>query len=279
MNGNVRASLLFLVSLCLVSSWGIHSSIFAITQRNMRGLTTAVLTTIHSTAIYCANECVKYFQCNSFALGPKQTDGSRMRSCDLLSSENISDITPSSGWNIFSIKPAFIYEVLNTAGDGASVDSTWIVDCNYNQTGFANGVLVALWETYFNDSDIDRAKCARVQFGEITLVDTTKTLVKDTVTDSDCPRDHVVTAVWDDRSDYKNMDYQKCVPLTPVWSVDISTCEQKVTGIEVGGGSKKADDTWKFQCVSSTDKFAAIVGVFRIYKQLRITCCDLLQNF
>ncbi|XP_076371632.1 uncharacterized protein LOC143257171 [Tachypleus tridentatus] len=278
MDGNVPASLLFLVSLCLVSSWGIHSSIFAITQRNMRGLTTAVLTTIHSTANYCANECIKYPQCNSFALSPKNTDGSRMQSCDLLSSENISDITPSSGWNIFSTKPFFLNEVLKATGN-TSINSAWLVDCNYDQSGFVNGVLVGMWDATFDFADIDNVKCTQFNFGSIALVDTTKTVVKDTVTDSDCPPNHVVTALWDDNIRFRTTDYQKCTPLTSAWSVDTASCEQKVSGPELGDGSNEAEFTWKFQCARSEDKFTAVVGVFRISKQLRITCCNLLQNF
>ncbi|CAG0921050.1 unnamed protein product [Notodromas monacha] len=144
----------------------------------------------------------------------------------------------------------------------------WNVDCNENPSEF-RGIITAIWDDANNFGDIDKVKCRRGSASfETALLDQSMLQFFSATPVDLCPKDYVLTALWDEFYDFDSVMFGKCQKLKHS-KINYDDCRVILTD-EKSGGASDLYKRWNVEC----DGGMVGVGLKRNFERiLEFRCC------
>ncbi|XP_076340092.1 uncharacterized protein LOC143240828 [Tachypleus tridentatus] len=284
----------------LITSQQLSQELFKMVQNNTDGSPSAV-TDFRDvpSSFFCARSCVNNINCLGFSLASiDESNESKPTTlafhCHLLHSLQEGVLEVKHGWKLYGIPglfPAEIYSsVISKGAESTSVNingqTMFNAECWDKAIVSYPGILVAVLDsTSLQYNDVDRMKCLHLENGlaldqdkkvHIHLQVSTAENIVDGV--SQCPDNHVITALLDKDSLFQNVDYATCVSLTNGWEIDYSDCWVQKRLKQHYLGSFDPNMTWNFECPRSRWEIKVVVG-YILNGDIILKCCTLKKMF
>ncbi|XP_076334183.1 uncharacterized protein LOC143238111 [Tachypleus tridentatus] len=284
----------------LITSQQISQELFKMVQNNTDGSSSAVIDFRDVPySFFCARSCVNNINCLGFALASiDESDESKPTTlkfhCHLLHSLQEGVLEVKHGWKLYGIPGLFPAEFYS-CGVASSAKATSVniygqsmfkAECWDKAVVSYPGILVAVQDTTsLQYNDVDYMKCLHLENGlaldqdkkvHIHLRVSTAENIVDGV--SQCPDNHVITAVIDNDGAFRSVDYATCMSLTNGWEIDYSDCWVQKRLKQHYLGSFDPSMTWNFECPRSRWEIKVVVG-YILNGDIILKCCTLKKMF